>query len=216
MKTNQLRFVFGLLILAGMATTASAGDHEWFSSQRQYPAGSRQVYKHGKLWPPYPRACGPKEPYMHVYHRVHYWPYPYVCEDRSIVRQVAQQQADNGWMNYTTLYDYHFDGETQELNQAGRLKLEWIAFYSPARYRTVYVAKALDPRDSDIRLANATATVTAMCGDEEPAPPICLRRAQSIGTPAEEVYLIRGAYLLSTPEPRLQYRFNAADTQATE
>lgn len=203
------------MIVVGLSTTAFAEGKwtRWFSSDCQYPGGSRQVCKHGKLWPPYPRPVGPKEPFMHKYHRTHYWPYPYVCDDRSVVRQVCDQQSQNGWMAYTTLYDYHFDPATQELNQSGRLKLEWIAQQTPQRYRVAYVAASLNPQDSDIRLANVKAILAGICGSEDAMPPVCLRIAQSVGTPAEEVYLIRGAYLQSTPAPRLPYVFDAGDSE---
>ncbi len=218
MRIQKLRSVFTLVFLAGLTSMASAGDDYYGCSSNEcfHPGGARQKYKFGKNWPPYARPVGCKEPYMHKYHRAHYWPYPYMCDDRSVIRQVVQQQSDNGWMNYTTLYDYHFDASTQELNQAGRLKLQWIALYSPERYRTAYVAASLDPRDSEIRLANTTSLIATICGSEDAAPPVMLRRAQSIGTPAEEVYLIRGAYLLSTPAPRLPYQAYGADAPEAE
>ncbi len=218
MKTQKLRIVLTLVILAGLTATASAESKwtRWFTSEASYPTGSRQVYKHGKAWPPYPRPVGPKEPFMHKYHRAHYWPLPYVCDDRSVVRQALQQQSDNGWANYTTLYDFHFDAETQELNQSGRIKLQWITRYCPERYRVAYVAAALDERDNEFRMANVKAATAALDAITHCDTPVMMRIAQSVGTPAEEVYLIREAYLLSTPIPRLPYKVegDAEDSSA--
>ncbi len=210
MRTHKIKIVLSLVILAGMTASASAESKwtRWFTSKGTYPTGSRQVCKHGKLWPPYPRPIGPKEPFMHKYHRAHYWPYPYICDDRSAVRQVCDQQTTNGWANYTTLYDFHFDAETQELNQAGRMKLQWITRYCPAKYRLAYVAIGMSEQDSEIRLANVQAAAAAMAFGDLCEVPVSLRIAQSVGTPADEVFLIRGSYLLSTPVPRIPYKFD--------
>ncbi len=230
MRTQKIGFVLTLLMVAGLSGSASAGDANcdngycngdgehcsWFADEYDHPGGTRQKYKYGKYWPPYARPVGCKEPYMHRYHRAHYWPYPYNCADRSAVRQVIDQQSYNGWMKYTTLYAYHFNPETQELNQSGRLNLRRIALCTPEKYRTAYVAAAMDPQDCEIRMANVTTALTTICGSEAGAPPIHLRVAQSIGTPAEEVYLIRGAYLQSTPAPRLPYLPYGATAPAAE
>lgn len=115
-----------------------------------------------------------------------------------------QTQANNGWRSYTTLYDYHFDADTQELNQAGRLKLRWISLHVPQQYRLAYVAEGLTTQDSEIRLANVQTAADSISGTDS-SPPVILRAAQALGTPAQEVDLLRRSYLGSIPEPRLPY-----------
>lgn len=212
MTTFKLRCVLTLVCLTTLSATATAESKwtRWFTSKWSYPAGTRQEYSHGKLWPPYARPVGKAEPFMHKYHRNHYWPHPYVCDDRAVIRQVVQQQANNGWRNYTTLYGYHFDSKTQELNQAGRLKLRWIAVHTPQRYRVTYVAEAMTAQDSQIRLANVQSTVSALTSQNGEALPVMLRVAQSVGTPAEEVNLLRNSYLQAIPAPRIP--FETGDT----
>ena len=205
MMKHTFRHVLTLLCLLMLTSTASAENKlfRWFSSDWSYPGGTRQKFKHGKLWPPFARPTGKSEPFMHKYHRAHYWPLPYVCEDRNYVRQVLYQQTENGWTGYTTLYDHHFDVNTQELNQSGRRHLRWIAFHAPQEHRKAYVAEGYSPKDSQIRLANVRASLAALMPPEAGAPPVMLRRAIAVGRPAEEVDEIRRAYLESIPIPRV-------------
>ncbi len=56
--------------------------------------------------------------FSHTYYSEHYWPLPYVCQDRAYVHAAMEQQTALGWQEDTTLFDRHFDPETQHLNRA--------------------------------------------------------------------------------------------------
>ena len=115
---------------------------EWYRQRSDDPAGTRQIEKDGKLWPPYPRPVGRKQTFKHGYHSAHYWPHPYNMEDRAYVENLLAQQTASGWVMATTLHDYYFHIETQKLNEAGQNQLIWIAATAPPQFRTVYVAVA--------------------------------------------------------------------------
>ena len=168
------------------------------------PVGSRQKYHKGKLWPPYPRHTGEKQAFWHKYHSAHYWPWPYVCDDRAYVRNFSNMQIAAGWVKRNTLYDYHFDEETNSLNHAGRLQLERILWDTPYQHRTVWVQKVRDAAATSNRMESVRAESLALCGEEDMAP-IELRRASPHGRPADEIDRIRQAELNTMPQPRILY-----------
>lgn len=179
------------------------------------PIGARQVYKHGKLWPPYPRPTGPANLPSHLYHAAHYWPYPYVCQDRDYVRSLSGAQISNGWVAMTTLYDYHFDPDTHQLNASGRMQLRWILENAPARHRYTFVQTASDPVSSETRLASVKTEAGLMLGDES-LPPVMLRVTSPLGRPAEEIDAIRRIDRESIIEPRITPPIGNNDIGASE
>ncbi len=130
-----------LSLTAGVAQAAGPFpfSEEWYRMRADDPVGTRQVEKHGKYWPPYPRPVGRKQTFSHAFHAAHYWPHPYNCEDQAYVRNILDQQTSAGWVNATTLHDYYFNADTQQLTEAGQTHLLWIAASVPPQYRTVYV-----------------------------------------------------------------------------
>ncbi len=166
------------------------------------PIGARQVTKHGKQWPPYPRPTGPANLPSHLYHAAHYWPYPYTCEDREFVRALSGAQVSNGWITMTTLYDYHFEPDTHQLNPSGRMQVRWILENAPARHRYIFVQAAVDQSASETRVAMAKNEAVALIGDEQ-VPPVLIRVASPVGRPAEEIDVIRRLERESTLKPRI-------------
>ena len=163
----------------------------------------------GKQWPPYPRPVGPEQPCCHIYHAEHYWPWPYMCTDRQVVLDMTRTQEANGWLCETTLYDYHFNAETNELTVPGKLQLKWILENVPASYRTVWVQQAEDPAVSQQRMTNVR-TVAARLVSQPNLPTIAFRPATAPGRPAIEVDSIRRKELESIPNPRIAFEAGAA------
>lgn len=178
---------------------------DWYSLAADRPVGARQRLKKGKLWPPFPRPTGKHQPLSHRYHAAHYWPYPYIIEDRGYVQDVIHQQTDNGWTSMTTLYEYHFNPETQKLTDAGRLHLRWMLENAPPSNRLCWVQTGTDTKMSQTRLSSVRSAAVAMVGEEN-LPPIMLRVATPVGRPAEFEDVITKAYLQSTPKPRIEYQ----------
>jgi hypothetical protein len=200
---RKVSFVLVPVSLFALAGLLSADDAEFLYPQYDSLPGTRVTYHSGKQWPLAPRPCGPEEPCIHRYHTAHYWPDPYRWQDRSSVRGHIAAQTAAGWLTNTTLYDQHFDAETQELNDAGRVHLKWILLFAPPQRRTPWVQMADSADLSQIRLASVQAEAAAMTGNC--APPIMLRVCQPYGASAQEVDLIRRAYLASIPTPRISY-----------
>lgn len=175
---------------------------EWWQLRAQDPPGARQVYKHGKLWPPYPRPCGPKQTMCHSYHHATFWPYPYNCMDRDSVYGMLNQQAANGWVSATTLHEYHFDEDTQQLNSAGQRHLAWIVFQVPQEHRSIFVAQNTSPEIAQARLAEVHQELAQLTSAP---PPVSLRYAQAAGRPAVEIDMMRRRELQTMPAPRLQF-----------
>lgn len=197
------------LTLLAVGTPVSALDREacdeagefWYPECDSVP-GSRVKCHSGKQWPPYvARPCGPSEPFMHRYHTAHYWPDPYRWQDRASVRTHLEAQRSAGWMTTTTLYEQHFDPETNELNQAGKVHLRWILLHVPPNRRTTWVQAGETADVSRTRLASVKNATASVFGPEAPA--VMLRVCEPYGAPAQEVDLVRRAYLSSWPVPRL-------------
>ncbi len=141
----------------------------WWQMRAQEPVGSRQVECKGKQWPPYPRPVGPEQPCCHIYHAEHYWPWPYMCTDRQFVLDMTRTQEANGWLCETTLYDYHFNADTNDLTVPGKLQLKWILENVPASYRTVWVQQAEDPAVSQQRMKNVRTVAARLVSAAQPA-----------------------------------------------
>lgn len=177
---------------------------DWYSQKGCSPVGTRQHCRCGQLWPPYARPTGEHQECSAGFHANHYWPYPYMCRDRAAVHQVLDLQTANGWMMETTLYDYHFDPETNRLTKAGELQLQWILHQVPPQHRAAYVQLTADPVSDRQRLAHVRETALALVGAEN-LPPVYARYATPNGRPAREINAVRQMELVTQPAPRIIY-----------
>ena len=116
----------------------------------------------------------------------------------------AQEEA--GWTQATTLYDYHFDSDSQTLNRAGRLQVKWIIRSVPTHRRLLYVQAADSTTASQYRMASVQGQAQEILGDM--APPVILRVTSPLGRPALEVDRIQRADRDSQPVPRISPPFN--------
>ena len=180
------------------------GTEEWYAMHADDPVGERQVYRFGKMWPPHPRPVGPSQLCVHKYHTQKYWPYPYVCSDRAAVRGVWQSQVDNGWQMATTLYEYHFNQETNALNEAGQKQLLWILQSAPAEQRQLSVQSLNDPVANQMRVASVQTAAANLAGADA-VPPVTLRVTHAAGRSAEEVNWILEQQLELRVPPTIEY-----------
>jgi len=175
---------------------------DWYARRALDPVGSRQRYVKGKMWPPYPRPEGLSMIPAHRFHTAHYWPYPYVCQDRASVREFVSAQEDAGWVNQTTLYEYHFDKDTQLLNRSGTLHLKWILRAAPAKRRILYVQTADASQATDLRMTSVRGITEELVGLEN-LPPVIPRVTAPIGRSALEIDGIQRSDMSSQPVPRI-------------
>lgn len=177
------------------------GSADWWAQQAQLPPGDRQKCWKGKNWPVQPRSTLPPQQFTHVYHSAHYWPLPYVCQDRAYTANIINTQVRNGWQQETTLYDRHFE-LSQSLNVPGQLHLEDILTVTPPSHRTIYVQSTRNAELDNARLANVQQLVADMTGGTETVP-VVMRQARDYSRPASEVKIINDLYNTSVPTPRL-------------
>jgi len=175
---------------------------DWYARRALDPVGSRQRYVKGKMWPPYPRPEGLSMLPSHRYHTSHYWPYPYVCQDRASVREFFAAQENAGWVNQTTLYEYHFDDDTQLLNRSGVLHLKWILRSAPTQRRAIYVQAADSAQASELRMTSVRGITEEMVGFNN-IPPVIPRVTAPIGRSALEIDNIQRGDMSSQPVPRI-------------
>jgi hypothetical protein len=88
----------------------------------------------------------------HGYHVNQMWPWPYVCPDRVAVREPFCLMINNGWRRQNLLGAHHFNPETNQLNAAGQLRVQWIMTQAPASRRGIFVERALDANVNAQRL----------------------------------------------------------------
>lgn len=184
---------------------------EWYQQRADDPPGSRQLDKHGKYWPPYPRPVGRKQTLTHAYHTAHYWPHPYNCQDREDVSNLLDAQAAAGWVTATTLHDYHFNADTQQLTEAGQSHLIWVMNSVPAQYRTVYVSQGTTAEMGQLRVAQAEKFLHETGSPN--IPPVVAKYETYNGRPASEVDRLRTLELQSIPRPRL-FQIGTAGSQS--
>ena len=178
------------------------GSDEWWAEKALLPPGQRQQCKKGKIWPASPRSTLPPQQFSHVYHSEHYWPLPYVCQDRQSVRDMMDMQVSLGWQEETTIYNRHFDLNTNTLTRAGELHLERIVYVVPPERRAVYVQATHDAGMDAARMEIVNAAVASISNGHIDVP-ITLRECQEFGRAASEVQAINSTYNSSIPSPRL-------------
>ena len=175
---------------------------DWYARRSLDPVGSRRRYVKGKFWPPFPRPEGLSMLPSHRFHTAHYWPYPYVCEDRHSVQEFIATQEEAGWENATTLYDYHFDNDDQSVNRSGLMQLQWILRNVPEHRKIVYVQAANNVAASNLRVASVQSEISEAVGLEN-SPPVTLRITSPLGRSALEVDKIQLKAQSTLPAPRI-------------
>lgn len=196
-------------------TERRAERESFYASRACDPIGARQVYKKGKNWPPYPRPTGPANLPSHLYHAEHYWPFPYACQDRDYVKSLSGAQVSNGWVSMTTLYEYHFDPDTHQLNPSGRMQLRWILENAPQRHRYAFVQSGSDETCSETRIVAVRNEAAQLVGPDL-VPPVMLRITSPLGRPADEIDAVRRKDRETMLEPRITKPIGNNDIGASE
>jgi len=189
------------------------GSDEWWAEKALRLPGERQRCHKGKIWPARPRSPEPEQQLKHIYHSEHYWPLPYVCQDRAAVYSMIEMQTALGWQEETTLYDRHFDPITNQLTRAGELHLDRIVRVIPPERRAVYVQSTLDPVLDDVRMETVNAAVASRSSGNCVA--VSLRDCQELSRAASEVKSINEMYNSSIPSPRLSSAGSSGASSST-
>jgi hypothetical protein len=104
-------------------------------------------------------ACGPtmKDSCEEAYYQNSIWPRQYIAPSRRGICQSFDLMISNGWRRHNVLGRYHFDPNTGELSEAGRLKVEWILTQSAPNRRTIYVERTINQEQTAQRLESVQA-----------------------------------------------------------
>jgi hypothetical protein len=138
------------------------------------------------------------------FYRNNSWPEPFLTADKMAVRTPYCIQTDNGWKMQNTIGTYLFDGETQQVNQAGELLVRWIVTQAPIHRRAVFVLKGDNAAATNARVQSVQAAVAkyasgAVC-------PVLLTDCEPAGWSASYIDTITQQYSATIPAPRLPAR----------
>ncbi len=129
------------------------------------------------------------------------WPDPFDCADRATVRAPYVAMVANGWRRQNMLGEFHFEPDTGQLNEAGKLKVRWILTSGPQQHRLIYVHVAEKSEETAARMASVQQLAAQITPSD--LPPILPTTIADDGWPADHVDLIGRKYQQSTPPPRL-------------
>jgi len=138
----------------------------------------------------------------HGYRANEMWPWPYVCPDRVAVQEPFCIMINNGWRRQNLLGAHHFDPDTNKLNAAGQLKVQWIMTQAPPDRRNIFVERALSPKVNDERFAAVRDYSTQVALDGR-TPQIAQTAIVSEGRPAAVVDAVNVKFQQSMPVPVL-------------
>lgn len=130
------------------------------------------------------------------------WPIPFMYADRQAARQPFAAVVGNAWEKQNLLSGFHFDAETNQLTEAGRLRVLWILNEAPQQHRVVYVHRAGSPQETILRMQIVEHFVAQSAYGGQLAPVMESNRTDD-GSPASRVDIIEKKVLAATPDPKL-------------
>lgn len=138
----------------------------------------------------------------HGYYVNKQWPWPYVCPDRVAVQEPFCIMVNNGWRRQNLLGGHHFNPDTNQLNAAGQLKVQWIMTQAPPDRRSIFVERALDTKVNTQRVA-AVRDYSAQVAVDAHTAQVTETSLMSEGRPAAVVDAINVKFQQSMPAPVL-------------
>ena len=136
------------------------------------------------------------------FHRNNAWPEPFLSADREVTREYFRIQVNNGWRMQNTIGRWFFDEETNQINQAGEIKLRQVATQSPVHRRTVFVLMGQTPDVTAKRVESVQQTLAKIL-PEGPVPQVLLTDVELEGGQGAYYDRVNSAYNSSIPAPRL-------------
>jgi len=129
------------------------------------------------------------------------WPAPYTCPDIQAVRAPFAAMASRGWQRQNMLGEQHFKEDSAQLNEAGYLKLRWVATQAPLGRRTVYVERAHTANITQGRLDE----VRDLLEQQQVEGIVNVQETHLIshGWPGDYSDMVNEKFRASTPDPRL-------------
>ncbi len=131
------------------------------------------------------------------------WPEPFIYPNRAAVRVPFQVMVARGWQRHNTLGQEYFDPETQQLTQAGKLKVQWIMTQAPMERRVVYVNPASTAQATQARLASVRQAVSAYVERGQVNEHLALTRTPEAKWPGADITAIGQRFRGAQPAPVL-------------
>lgn len=131
-----------------------------------------------------------------------WWPRQYSGPARRGICQSTELMTANGWRRHNLLGKYHFAPNGEELNEAGRLKAEWILTQAPPSRRTIYVQRGSEAAQTAGRIDSVqqyAASMTQAAG----AADVQETHVRDDGYPAGAVDAVFTGFQANRPVPAL-------------
>lgn len=171
--------LFQLLLSGALSAVTSMGTSE------QSQAG----------WPEFKQACHTDKL------RNNAWPQPFRGQDAAAVVAPFEVMKANGWREFNTIPDAFFNGSNQ-LTDAGRLKVQQILAASPPNRKALFVVKSESQEQTAAKIESVEIAVSGLIpvGD---LPPIHLTDVVPGTTSGAYQTIVNRALVKTTPTPRL-------------
>ena len=129
------------------------------------------------------------------------WPQPFRGQDANSTNAPFEVMRANGWREFNTLSDAFFDRSNQ-LTDAGLLKLQQVITQSPPNRKAVFVLKQDSAEETATRLEAVEVAVSGMLpiGD---LPPIYVTDISPSTSSGAYQTTVNRALVKTTPTPRL-------------
>ena len=152
-----------------------------------------------------PRSpSGPSQHYTceEAYYQNSIWPRQYIVPSRRGICESFDVMARNGWRRQNLLGPYHFEADGVQLNEAGRLKVEWILTQAPPQYRTLYVQRVANQERTTGRVEAVQQFVASLNGMGGPGD-VQETYVRDDGYPAGMVDAVFTGFKANQPPPML-------------
>jgi len=172
------------------------------------PSGYVQSCKTPKQEPTFFKSFG--RWYRSIYDTNSMWPHPYVMPARNSVNVMYEAMISNGWRRQNLLGKHHFDNETQQLTQAGQLKVKWILTQTPPRRRNIFVERGANESLTEKRIESIQ-QYAAKLSPSAGLVSVTDTHLVAEGHPASAVDAMFTGYQTNKPAPVLPAPNNGAD-----
>ncbi len=129
------------------------------------------------------------------------WPQPFRSQDASSVIAPFEVMKSNGWREFNTIPNSFFNG-TNQLTDAGLLKVQQVLTQSPQNRKAIFVVKTESQEETAARVESVEIAVSGMIpvGDLPPIHVTDISPGTSSGTYQT---IVNRALVKTTPTPRL-------------
>jgi hypothetical protein len=146
-------------------------------------------------WPSFKQECKTDQL------RNNAWPQPFRAMDANSVANPFEVMKANGWREFNTVTGAFFDASNQ-LTEAGQLKIRQILITSPPNRRSIHVLKGDTPEQTSVRVESVEVAVSGFIPTGD-LPPIMLTDVEPAMSSGAYQTVVNRAIIRTTPTPRL-------------